>query len=120
MASVTKPAEAHAGGKASGTSVIRSAGERSRQRLTGGSCTERFILTIRIGRNPWRRMEDARYPEEEILGAARSVARCWLMVGRLNDSMKAFKKEAETLKKKAEILMRTYGLTQEDVACGRV
>lgn len=105
--------------KTSGATVMRAAGERSRQRLTGGSCTESSVLKIKISCHPWQKLKDPRYPEEEITAAACIIARCWLEVGKLSDEMKAFKKQAGMLRKKAEILMRTYGLDEKEVMKGK-
>ncbi|MFA5411965.1 MAG: hypothetical protein WC350_01305 [Candidatus Micrarchaeia archaeon] len=101
-----------------GAAAIRSAGEAYRRRITGGSCTERFVLEIEIARNPEKRvrMKDCGYPEYEIRRAAGNIARCWLMVGQLGEGMEKFKKQAEMLREKADVLMKTYGLAPSELA----
>jgi hypothetical protein len=90
-----------------GSNVIRAAGEAHRQRLTGGSCPMRVVLEAWIIRyGPHRRIrttDGSREAEKEIKKAASCVAHNWM---------------AHEMEANARALMKTYGLTPEDIAGG--
>jgi len=102
MATVSKSAETPVE-KASGAEVIRPSGELCLRRLAGGGSSMKVVLEAAIMRyGPNRRIENTfGCEEDEIRGAARSIARCWMAHGMME---------------KADALIKTYGLDAEDVA----
>ncbi|MCX6768707.1 MAG: hypothetical protein NTY83_02610 [Candidatus Micrarchaeota archaeon] len=83
--------------------VIRAAGERHLPKLGVGSCPMKVVLEAWIIRyGPHRRIRTTDGSgNEEIMDAARSLARCWMANG---------------MREKAEALIKTYGLDAEEVA----
>ena len=116
MAIASKSAETPVAGKASCAAEMRRDGERGRPSLVERSRNEMSILGVLVGRKPGEKFEDPRYTAEEIREAARISARRLLETCESNERLGERRGNADALRQKAELLMKTYGLGADEVA----